>query len=191
MLRSLPVEKSLKKQERNELVLFMRTHKHFRNRALVRHIYEQYPYVAIRSKIARDIVGKEAFQRINRVREGLRQQQSILFTIGYEGITFENYVNNLIRNDVRLLCDVRKNPLSRKFGFSKGNLSILLPKLGIKYMHIPELGIVSKNRKNLATTEDYKGLFGKYTKTLLEKKTISATSAKPVQKQTADCHNLF
>ena len=58
-------------------------------------------------------------------------------------------------------------------------------------MHIPELGIVSKNRKNLATTEDYKGLFGKYTKTLLEKKTISATSAKPVQKQTADCHNLF
>jgi len=78
-------------------------------------------------------------------------------------------VNNLIKNDVRLLCDVRKNPLSRKFGFSKGNLSILLPKLGIKYMHIPELGIVSKNRKTLAITEDYKVLFRQYTKTLLEK----------------------
>ncbi len=169
LLRSLPLEKSLKPQERDELAFFMRNHRQYRGRFLVRHIYERYPYFAIRSKMAGGIVDNAAFERIKDVKDGLRQQQSIMFTIGYEGRTFENYVNSLIRHDVRLLCDVRKNPLSRKFGFSARSLSILLPKLGIEYMHIPELGIVSQSRKNLKTAEDYKRLFREYTKTLLRK----------------------
>ena len=170
LLRSVPAEKSLKPQQRDELAFFMRNHRQYRGRSLVRHIYERYPYFAIRSKMAGDIVDNKALERIREVKNGLRQQRTILFTIGYEGITFENYVNRLIRHDVRLLCDVRKNPLSRKFGFSARSLEILLPKLGIDYMHIPELGIVSQSRKNLETEEDYKRLFREYTKTLPRKK---------------------
>ncbi len=169
LLRALPVEKSLKKRENNELALFMQDHNQYRERILVRHIYEQYPYYAIRSKMAGDVVDKKAFQRIQGVKSDLRQDNVILFTIGYEGISFENYVNHLIRNDIRMLCDVRKNPLSRKFGFSKRSLAILLPKLGIKYVHIPELGILSQNRKNLHSSADYKQLFREYQKSLPKK----------------------
>jgi len=43
---------------------------------------------------------------------------------------------------------------------------VLLPRLGIDYVHIPELGIVSQSRKNLKTAEDYRRLFHEYTKTL-------------------------
>ncbi len=170
LLYSLPVEKSLKSRESNALAQFMQKHGKYRNRSLVRYIYERYPYFATRSKMAGDVVDKETLQRIREVKDGLRQQDVTLFTIGYEGISFEKYVNSLIQNDVRLLCDVRKNPLSRKFGFSKRSLSILLPKLGIKYVHIPELGILSQNRKNLQSVADYERLFFEYTKTLPEKK---------------------
>ncbi|WP_200885350.1 DUF488 family protein [Jejuia pallidilutea] len=45
-----------------------------------------------------------------------------LFTIGYEGISLEHYLNKLIRNNIKLLCDVRKNALSMKYGFSKSQL---------------------------------------------------------------------
>lgn len=58
----------------------------------------------------------------------------IVFTIGYEGIHFEEYINKLIRNQVAVLCDVRCNPLSRKFGFSSKMLSSVLPNLGIEYI---------------------------------------------------------
>jgi len=170
LLRDVPVEKSLKRREGNELTLFMQDHKQYRERMLVRHIYEHYPYYAIRSKMAGDVVDQKAFQRIQGVKSELRQDKVTLFTIGYEGISFENYVNSLIRNDIRLLCDVRKNPLSRKFGFSKRSLAILLPKLGIRYLHIPELGILSQNRRNLHSPADYKQLFREYQKSLPNKK---------------------
>ena len=90
----------------------------------------------------------------------------MLFTIGYEGISFEAYANQLIKNNVRLLCDVRRNPLSRKFGFSKSSLGMMLPRLGIVYLHIPELGIPSELRRSLDTEDDYARLFADYRKKL-------------------------
>jgi uncharacterized protein (DUF488 family) len=89
-----------------------------------------------------------------------------LFTIGYEGISIEAFINTLIHNDIRLLCDVRKNPLSRKFGFSKGKLEHITGRVGIKYVHIPELGIESDKRTSLETIEDYKRLFSDYAEML-------------------------
>ncbi len=92
-----------------------------------------------------------------------------LYTLGYEGMSFEAYVNKLIKNGINVLCDVRKNPLSRKFGFSKGVMSRLLPRLNISYVHIPELGIVSSQRKDLRVPSDYEKLFSTYSKSLPSK----------------------
>jgi uncharacterized protein (DUF488 family) len=97
-------------------------------------------------------------------------ESPVLFTIGYEGISFEQYVNRLMQQGVRLLCDVRMNPVSRKFGFSKGRLSELLPTVGIEYLHIPELGIASNSRKTLQTASDYQLLFAAYRKEMHNKK---------------------
>ena len=86
----------------------------------------------------------------------------ILYTIGYEGISVETYLNKLIENGVELLCDVRKNPHSRKFGFSKKSLGKMLQMINVKYMHIPELGISSSRRTKLDSYESYTSLFEQY-----------------------------
>ena len=48
-----------------------------------------------------------------------------------------------LNQDVTILCDVRKIPISRKFGFSKHKLKHILDTVGIKYVHLPDLGIMS------------------------------------------------
>src|SRR3990172_4517804 len=83
-------------------------------------------------------------------------------TIGYEGRTFEGYLNILIRHGVTLLCDVRRNPLSRKYGFSKSTLARGCAGLGIRYEHLPELGIAAENRRRLTAPADYDALFAVY-----------------------------
>lgn len=151
---------------------FVNKYKDYRGIRLVRYVYEHYPYYAIHSKMAKDILDNSSYEAVIQTGKKLRSNKKELFTIGYEGLSFEKYINQLIFHDVRLLCDVRNNPLSRKFGFSKGMLSHLLPKLGIEYLHIPELGIRSENRNNLETESDYVQLFKAYRKSLPQKKEI-------------------
>lgn len=91
------------------------------------------------------------------------------FTIGYEGRSPEAYLNTLVENGVRLLCDVRKNAYSQKFGFTKGELEAGLKQVGIAYLHIPELGIESEKRQQLNSPADYKVLFEEYDATTLAK----------------------
>jgi uncharacterized protein (DUF488 family) len=133
-----------------------------RGNRLIRLVYEQHPYYAINSKKAADIMDAAGLARIEAEKSRLKQNGQMLFTIGYEGVSVEKYLNTLIQNDVRLLCDVRNNPLSRKFGFSKNNLQKYLDNIGIEYVHIPELGIVSEKRNNLNTDQDYQDLFMDY-----------------------------
>ncbi|MBI3795314.1 MAG: DUF488 domain-containing protein [Nitrospinae bacterium] len=149
---------------------FVKKYKDYRGTKLIRHVYGQYPYYAINSRVAEEILDASSYEKVLQAKNNLWVETEELFTIGYEGLSFEKYANQLIRRNVRLLCDVRRNPLSMKFGFSKGNLSAQLPKLGIKYLHIPELGIQSEYRKNLETESDYKELFETYKKSLLQKK---------------------
>ena len=156
--------------ELNRASLFTKKYKDYRGTELVRHVYERYPYYAIHSKIAENILEKHSYEAVIHAGEKLKSKAMELFTIGYEGLSFEKYINKLICHDVRLLCDVRRNPLSRKFGFSKGSLSHLLPKLGIDYIHIPELGIASENRNDLETEPDYAQLFDAYRKYLHQKR---------------------
>jgi hypothetical protein len=137
-----------------------------RGSRLVKLVYEQYPYYAINSTIAPSLMDKEGLARIKAEKERLRQDTPMLFTIGYEGITVEKYLNTLIKNDVRVLCDVRNNPLSRKCGFSKTSLQKYLGHIGIEYVHIPELGIASAQRYALNSDVDYQSLFKDYKRSL-------------------------
>ncbi|MEO1517555.1 MAG: DUF488 domain-containing protein, partial [Bacteroidota bacterium] len=95
-----------------------------------------------------------------------------LYTIGYEGISQENYLNRLIQNNIKVLCDVRKNPLSMKYGFSKNQLLKACQGLGIEYVHVPEVGIPSNKRKELKTQKDYDELFVEYNTTLTEENAL-------------------
>ncbi len=145
---------------------FTEQFKGHRGSKLLTYIYERYPYYATRSKIAAEVVNEAAYEKVKAELSRLKGNVNVMYTIGYEGLSFEGYVNQLLRHDVRLLCDVRHNPLSRKFGFSKGILSRLLPKLGIHYVHVPDLGIRSEMRRELNAPDDYARLFDAYRKTL-------------------------
>ncbi|HEX7898011.1 MAG TPA: DUF488 domain-containing protein [Planctomycetota bacterium] len=91
-----------------------------------------------------------------------------LSTIGYEGRTPEEFLDVLRKAGVTLVCDVRRNPISRKRGFSKGSLGRALGEAGLRYEHLPELGIAAARRKNL-TPAAKKALFDEYERVDLPK----------------------
>lgn len=132
-----------------------------RGNELIRHTYENYPYYATNSEIASKILSQESLSNIesHRPKENTKK---VFATIGYEGRSIEAYIDILIRNGVRLLVDVRKNPISRKYGFSKSTLSKTLSEFAIKYEHMPKLGISSTDRKSLVSDLDYRELFDSY-----------------------------
>ena len=137
---------------------------------LIRKAYRKYPYYAINSEITSRLFSGGELELFNSTKKSFSQTEQVLFTIGYEGKTIEAFINTLIKNDIRVLCDVRKNPLSRKFGFSKEKLKHITENVGIKYIGIPALGIESDKRTQLNTEEDYHKLFADYKKTLPTRK---------------------
>ncbi|HLS31305.1 MAG TPA: DUF488 domain-containing protein [Flavobacteriaceae bacterium] len=134
--------------------------------ALIKHTYLNFPFYAINSTIAEDVLSEKYFHRIEEARPN--DITTTLFTIGYEGISLENYLLKLVKNNIKLLVDVRRNARSMKFGFSKTLLQKYCNSLGISYKHIPEVGIVSKKRRNLNSQEDYDELFAEYRNTTLK-----------------------
>jgi len=92
-----------------------------------------------------------------------------LFTIGYEGLDISTFVARLEHHRIRALIDVRKNAVSRKKGFSKRAINTALYDAGIHYIHVPELGIPTEQRKILKTNDmtTYQKLFQRYEKEIL------------------------
>lgn len=135
--------------------------------ALMKHTYRNFPYWAINSVKAESILTKEELAPIQKLRSSTNK--TILFTIGYEGGSLENYLNRLIKNGIKVLVDVRNNPLSMKFGFSKTQLKRYCESLEIQYIHFPEVGIVSDKRQELNSPADYNRLFADYRLTNLTK----------------------
>jgi len=138
--------------------------------ALMRHTYLNFKYYAINSKTAKELLNNEQYQKIIDARP--LSSHTILFTIGYEGISLEEYLNRLIKNDIKLLIDVRNNPMSMKFGFSKSQIQKYCESLGIEYLHIPEVGIESQDRQELNSQKDYDKLFETYKSRTLPKAVI-------------------
>jgi uncharacterized protein (DUF488 family) len=141
----------------------------FNQEELITHTYRQYPFYAINSSISKNILSEEEICHV-RSQKPIKDSL-VLFTIGYEGISLEQYINKLIINDIRLLCDVRKNPFSMKYGFSKKQLKTACEGVGIEYSHFPEVGIESEKRQKLETQADYDILFEYYKTDTLIKET--------------------
>lgn len=159
------------RENRNDIKTFLTAYSDLRGNDLIKSVYRSYPYYTINSIISKKILSRLELDMIRAERKLLTETAPKLFTLGYEGISFESYLNILIKNNIKLLCDVRNNPLSRKFGFSKNMLATILPKLDIAYAHIPELGIVSAKRKQLKGPISYQSLFTEYENELPEKHT--------------------
>lgn len=179
---------ALNEKDKRILVEVKNSYGKMSSTSLMKHTYLNHNYYAINSKVAKDLLTNDQYKKI--IASKPISNRTILFTIGYEGISLEEYLNRLIKNDVKLLIDVRNNPMSMKFGFSKSQIKKYCESLGIEYLHIPEVGIQSEHRKELRTQKDYDKLFISYkedtlTKTkeyqikiislLLEKKRVALT----------------
>jgi uncharacterized protein (DUF488 family) len=130
--------------------------------------YRNYPFFAINSVIADKFLTEDELKKVENQKPN--KEGIVLFTIGYEGISLEQYINKLIVNDVKVLCDVRKNPISMKFGFNKNQLINACQGVGIEYQHFPDVGIENDKRQELNTQADYDNLFIYYKNNILPNK---------------------
>jgi uncharacterized protein (DUF488 family) len=110
-----------------------------------------------------------------------------LFTLGYERRSFGEYCQLLQQHDVDILCDVRKDPVSRKPGFSKKSMQEQWAQAGITHQHYPELGVPKERRKKINTKADLKQLFEWYHKTVLPK---TIATLRQLQQQLEDQKRL-
>lgn len=147
---------------RTEMHRFAKQYEGIRGEALVAAAYRQHPYYATRSEIAVRVLKREAPALAAIKAAQPDPGKAGICTIGYEGRSLEGYLNLLLKSGVTMLCDVRRNPLSRKYGFSKRTLSSSCEGVGIRYEHLPELGIDGRRRRELETQADYDALFADY-----------------------------
>lgn len=138
---------------------------------LVHYIYIKYPWFASRSKMNPD-------------REKVTPGLDVIYTAGYEGESIDYFLAKLLKTGVERIIDVRYNPLSRKYGFSKRGISTICGKFDMDYIHIPDLGIPPSYRRELKTFEDYQNLLDEYENILLpEAGDARAFAAKKVKER--------
>ena len=70
-----------------------------------------------------------------------------LFTIGYEGANWSDFLATLQALEVSLIVDIRDRAQSRKRDFSKSRMSQALSEAGIGYLHLKELGDPAAGRR--------------------------------------------
>lgn len=87
-----------------------------------------------------------------------------LYTIGYEGKSLDEFVNQLKDFHISTLVDVREVPFSRKKGFSKTPLSQYLNEYDIEYVHLKELGSPKPLREKVRLDGDYEYFFREYSR---------------------------
>ncbi|HOP06079.1 MAG TPA: DUF488 domain-containing protein [candidate division Zixibacteria bacterium] len=79
--------------------------------------------------------------------------QPALYTIGYQGRTITDLIVLLQDHGVRQLIDVRRDAYSRNPDYTGSRLREAIESAGIRYIHLPELGIPKEIRSD-ATSAD-------------------------------------
>lgn len=119
-------------------------------------VYEEFPWFTINSKKPLMSNNKNKSYHAN-------------YTIGYQFYQVDGLLNFLLQQGIEQLIDTRQNPISRRYGFHKSTLSRLCYKVGIEYIHVPELGVPSEWRQELETEESFRNLFERYETEVLDK----------------------
>lgn len=122
-------------------------------KALVRDVYARFPWYATKSELS-DLLPPTL--------PGLPVAKPAVYTAGYERNSVDEFFDRLLRAGIRMIADVRAHPVSRKYGFAGSSLSGIAAKLGVRYRHLPRLGIPSAERVALEGFESYQRLLDRY-----------------------------
>lgn len=109
--------------------------------ALLDEIFERKPFFALRST-RRDAA-------VEAIRKEILSAPRGLYTLGYEALTIDAFINHLIAANVQTVVDVRKFAFSRRSEFARSNLEEALALGGIAYIGMGEVGIPTKARKEI------------------------------------------
>ena len=82
-----------------------------------------------------------------------------IYTIGYQNLSVDLFIDILIEKGIKTVLDVRNKPFSYKYGFNYSWLNKYLPEFDIDYINIPELGIEEKYRKTFSQEKLWKYYF--------------------------------
>lgn len=127
-------------------------------RALVRDVYARYPWYATKSELT-DLRPEPPLR--------VKKASTAVYTAGYEGRSVDAFFNDLLKEGIHVVIDVRANPVSRKYGFSGLRLGEFCKKLGLEYCHVPSLGIPSTERAGLNGFASYQRLLNRYEQAML------------------------
>jgi uncharacterized protein (DUF488 family) len=122
---------------------------------LVARVYSDYPWYTAKAK-------NKNLRKVE-----VPVAEPTIFTVGYEGLMLDGFLDLLLRNGVKRLIDVRCNPVARRFGFHKSTIERHCKDLEIQYTHLPELGIPSNKRADLIDPKSYRRLFDYYEEVIL------------------------
>jgi uncharacterized protein (DUF488 family) len=132
---------------------------------ILAYVYKKYPWYASKSEILE-----------HKPRRENHNSKKVIYSIGYEGLSIDAFLNKLMIKRIGNLVDVRNNPASRKFGFSSSYLKKRCADIEINYFHFPELGVPSAVRHS---SSDKKFIWSYYKQGVLsdEKEAIQKVSA--------------
>ncbi len=124
-----------------------------RANALLKDVYARYSWFASRTERT-DLLGQSAIS--------LPEGPTAVYTMGYQSCSVDGFFARLLRSGIRVIADVRANPISRKYGFARSSLNSIALKLGLEYRHFPGLGIPGAMRSGLKGLPSYQRLFDYY-----------------------------
>lgn len=132
-----------------------------RQRALLKDVYQRYPRYASKSELADLHLGPRPKTKVAR---------SAVYTAGYEQKSVDAFFDDLLKAGIRVIVDVRANPVSRKYGFAGSSMAGIAEKLDLEYMHWPRFGIPGQARIGLGSKASYKRLLDAYERNTLPKR---------------------
>ena len=111
-----------------------------------------------------------------------------VYTVGYGGRRFSDFVNTLKEHGVNILIDIRRFPNSKNSDFKKESLEVMLPKNGIEYFFLGEKlgGFRDGFEKYMDTTDFIDGF-----KTLLDLTQKGKVVIMCMERKTRHCHRRF
>ena len=143
---------------------------------LVETVYRRYPWFALNSELPKQSPAPQS--------RPAPESGPAVYTIGYEGKSIDYFLNELLERGIKTLIDVRANPISRKYGFSKSRLRHLCGRLDVGYQHLPSLGISSQDRADLGSFNSYQRLLRQYEKSVLASRANEVAELGQIMSQT-------
>ena len=140
---------------------------------LLRVVYRRYPWFTLKSELD-SLVADRPESPIAPL---------AIYTIGYEGKSVDAFFNQLLRNGITTILDVRANPISRKYGFARKSMSEIAAKLDIEYVHLPDLGIPNKDRSTLSDFDSYQVLLDRYETEMLPERSDAVANVVELLRQ--------